>query len=98
MTVPIAVTGEHEALRQSVRRWLTRFCPPAVPRALLDAEVEELQPVWAGLADQGWLGLHLPETLGGQGYGLLEMAVVLEETGWSVLPGPLLPTLAASAL
>jgi alkylation response protein AidB-like acyl-CoA dehydrogenase len=96
--VPIALSAEHEALRLSARRWLTSHCPPSVPRALLDAEVEELQPVWAGVATQGWLGLHLPEEFGGQGFGLFELAVILEETGWSVLPGPLLPTVAASAL
>jgi len=96
--VPIALSAEHEALRLSARRWLTSHCPPSVPRALLDAEVEELQPVWAGVATQGWLGLHLPEEFGGQGFGLFELAVILEETGWSVLPGALLPTVAASAL
>lgn len=96
--MPIALSAEHEALRLSARRWLTSHCPPSVPRALLDAEVEELQPVWAGVATQGWLGLHLPEEFGGQGFGLFELAVILEETGWSVLPGPLLPTVAASAL
>jgi len=96
--VPIALSDEHEALRRSARRWLDDHCPPAVPRALLDAEVEALQPVWAGLAAQGWLGIHLPEPLGGGGFGLFELAVLLEETGWSAVPGPLLPTVAAAAL
>ena len=44
------------------------------------------------MAAQGWLGIHLPEEFGGQGFGLFELAVLLEETGWSVVPGPLLPT------
>ncbi|HEV8064105.1 MAG TPA: acyl-CoA dehydrogenase family protein, partial [Acidimicrobiales bacterium] len=96
--MPIALSEDHEAQRRSARRWLARYCPPAVPRALLDAADEELQPCWAGLADQGWLGIHLPEDLGGQGGSLFELAVLLEETGWSVLPGPFLPTVAASAL
>jgi alkylation response protein AidB-like acyl-CoA dehydrogenase len=96
--VPIALTEEHGAQRESARRWLDRHCPPAVPRVLLDAEVEELQPVWAGMAGEGWLGIHLPEAVGGQGFGLFELAVLLEETGWSMVPGPLLPTVAASAL
>ena len=46
----------------------------------------------------GWPGIHLPEAHGGQGFGLLELAVLLEETGWAVTPGPLLPTAAVSAL
>ena len=96
--MPIALSEEHVAQRLSVRRWLDAHCPPEVPRSLLDAEVETLLPVWEGIAGQGWLGLHLPEDLGGQGFGLFELAVVLEETGWSVVPGPLVPTTAASAL
>ena len=96
--MPIALSDEHEAQRRSARRWLINNCPPAVPRALLDAEVEDLLPVWAGLAAEGWLGIHLPEEFGGQGYGLFELAVILEEAGWSLLPGPFLPTVAASAL
>ena len=94
----LAISEEHEALQAATRRWLDTHCPPAVPRALLDADGEELQPVWKELAAQGWLGIHLPERWGGQGYGLFELAVVLEQTGRSLLPGPLLPTVAVSAL
>jgi alkylation response protein AidB-like acyl-CoA dehydrogenase len=96
--VPIAISEEHQALTRTVRRWLDAHCPPAVPRALLDAEEEELQPVWKDFASQGWLGIHIPERWGGQGYGLLELAVILEETGRSLLPGPLLPTAVVSAV
>jgi len=96
--VPIALTDEHEAQRRSARRWLDIHCPPAVPRALLDADEETLQPVWKEMAAQGWLGIHLPEEFGGQGFGLFELAVLLEETGWSMVPGPLLPTVVTSAL
>jgi alkylation response protein AidB-like acyl-CoA dehydrogenase len=96
--MPIALTDEHEAQRLSARRWLDTHCPPSVPRAVLDADEETLQPVWKEMAAQGWLGIHLPEAFGGQGFGLFELAVILEETGWSVVPGPLLPTVVASAL
>ena len=59
---------------------------------------EEIQPVWQEFASQGWLGIHVPERWGGQGFGLLELAVVLEEAGWSLFPGPLLPTVLSSAV
>ncbi len=94
----LAISEEHEALQAATRRWLDTHCPPAIPRALLDADEEELQPVWKELAAQGWLGIHLPERWGGQGYGLFELAVVLEQTGRALLPGPLLPTVVVSAL
>ena len=86
--MPIALSDEHEEQRRPVRRWLDAHCPPSVPRALLDAEVEELQPVWKEMAAQGWLGIHLPEEFGGEGFGLFELAVVLEETGSGHGPRP----------
>ncbi len=94
--MPIANSEEHEALGQTVRRWLGTHCAPSVPRALLEAEDEELQSAWKDFASQGWLGIHIPEEWGGQGYGLFELAVILEETGRSLLPGPLLPTVVVS--
>jgi alkylation response protein AidB-like acyl-CoA dehydrogenase len=95
--MPIAVLEEHEGLRQTVRRWLDAHCPPEVPRASLDLEAGELPPVWKELADQGWLGLHVPEELGGQGFGAAELAVVLDEFGYSLVPGPVLSTVLVSA-
>jgi alkylation response protein AidB-like acyl-CoA dehydrogenase len=96
--MPIAISDEHQEQRTTVRRWLDSHCPPSVPRALLDADVEELQPVWKEMAAQGWLGIHLPEEFGGEGFGLFELAVLLEETGRSLVPGPLLPTVVTSAV
>jgi alkylation response protein AidB-like acyl-CoA dehydrogenase len=49
------------------------------------------------LAGQGLLGLHLPEEHGGQGFGLVEQAVALEELGRALAPGPYVPTVLASA-
>ena len=44
------------------------------------------------------LGLHLPEEHGGQGFGLPELAVALEELGRALVPGASLPTVLASAV
>lgn len=90
----IGVTEEHEELRRVVRRWVETFCPPSVPRAVLDAESEGRPGFWDSLAGAQWLGIHVAEERGGLGYGLPELAVVLEELGRAALPGPFL----ASAL
>ena len=50
------------------------------------------------LREQGWLGLHIAEEHGGQGGGLLELAVVTEELARAMAPGPFLTTVLASAL
>jgi alkylation response protein AidB-like acyl-CoA dehydrogenase len=96
--VALGISEEHEALHQAARRFLESRCPPSVPRVLLDAAEEGLPPFWDELAGLGWLGLHLPEAHGGQGHSLVELAVVLEELGRAVAPGPFLPTVLASAV
>ncbi|MFD0690783.1 acyl-CoA dehydrogenase [Actinomadura fibrosa] len=93
----IGLTEEHEALADSVRGFTERNIPATVVRAALEADEETRPPFWPGLAEQGLLGLHLAEEHGGQGYGLLELAVVLEELGRAAAPGPFLPTVLASA-
>ena len=97
--MPIAVTEEHEELRRTAERWLTTHCPPTEPRGVAEATPGQidLPPVWEKMAAQGWLGLHLPEEHGGQGFTLAETAVVLEELGHALFPGPLLSTLLVSA-
>jgi 3-oxochol-4-en-24-oyl-CoA dehydrogenase len=96
--MPIAVSEEHDALRQSALRWLANHCPPGEPRAAAESPTDELPPVWEKMAAQGWLGLHVPEDDGGQGFGLSELAVVLEELGHALFPGPVLPTVLTAAL
>ncbi|MFC7570733.1 acyl-CoA dehydrogenase family protein [Actinomadura namibiensis] len=92
----IGLTEEHEALAASVRGFAERRITPEVVRAALGSG-ERTPGFWDALAGQGLPGLHLPERHGGQGYGLLEQAVALEELGRALAPGPYLPTVLASA-
>jgi alkylation response protein AidB-like acyl-CoA dehydrogenase len=96
--MPIGIGEDHEELRRTVRRWLETRCPPAVPRALLDSEAETMPPFWDELASQGWLGIHVAEEHGGQGFGMLELAVVVEEMARALMPGPAVPTMLAAAV
>jgi alkylation response protein AidB-like acyl-CoA dehydrogenase len=54
------------------------------------------QALWSKLADAGLLGLSLPESAGGSGLGLLELASVLIEAGRVVAPAPLVSHLPAA--
>ncbi|MFI6053515.1 acyl-CoA dehydrogenase [Streptomyces violascens] len=94
----IAITQEQRELAEAVRGWLARAVPVEEVRKLLDApEAAGSRPLfWDGLAEQGLLGIHLGEEFGGG--GLPELAVVLEEAGWGLLPGPYLPGVLAAEL
>jgi alkylation response protein AidB-like acyl-CoA dehydrogenase len=55
--------------------------------------------LWGELRELGWPGIAVAEEHGGQGLGLVELAIVVEELGYAVTPSPLLPTaLAALAI
>ncbi|MGH9084811.1 MAG: acyl-CoA dehydrogenase family protein, partial [Acidimicrobiales bacterium] len=88
----IAIGDDHLELLATVRRFTADRCPPSVARAAMEADPAEPPPFWDELAKLGWLGLAVPEDLGGEGYGYVELAIVLEELGRVVAPGPMLTT------
>ena len=96
--MPIGISDDHQHLHRAVRGWVERHCPPAVPRAMLDADSESLPPFWQELAAQGWPGLHVREEHAGEGASLVELVVVLEELGRACAPGPLLGHALAAAV
>ncbi|MEE3326800.1 MAG: acyl-CoA dehydrogenase family protein, partial [Myxococcota bacterium] len=94
---------EQEALRDSVRDFLSAESPPAYWRSMLEDEKGFTPEVWSKLAELGWTGLLVPEAYGGLGMGLVDLVVVMEEMGRVPFPGPffssaVFTTLAARAL
>jgi alkylation response protein AidB-like acyl-CoA dehydrogenase len=90
----IGITREHRELAEAVRGWVGRVASPQDVRKLMDGEVVEggRPGYWDGAAAMGLLDVHLP----GAGDGtLLDLAVVLEETGRGMLPGAFLPSVLA---
>ena len=98
----LGLTEEHLELAAAVGGWARRNCPASAVRAAADGPDSGARQyrdtLGPGLAGQGMLGLHLPEEAGGQGYGLPELAVAVEELGRALVPGAFLPTVLASAI
>ena len=94
----IALTDDHRELAEVARGFLTSQKARWAARSLLDATDEARPAFWQGLAELGWLGLHVDEEHGGSGFGLPELVVVVEELGRAVAPGPFVPTVIASAV
>src|SRR5580704_2756025 len=97
----LGMTEELTQIADSVRAWAERHGGPEGARAIADGKDDgtaryrdALRP---SLADQGLLGLHVPEADGGQGFGLSELAVAVEELGRFLVPGAFVPTALASA-
>jgi alkylation response protein AidB-like acyl-CoA dehydrogenase len=89
--------ADQEELRATVRRFLADKAPLAQVRAAADSELGYDPALWKQISAQlGLPGLHLPEEHGGSGTGLLEPAVVLEETGRALSSTPYAAGLFAS--
>jgi alkylation response protein AidB-like acyl-CoA dehydrogenase len=96
--MPIAVNSEHVDLANSVRSLVERVAPSDVLHEALETPIVNPPPYWRAAAEQGLQGLHLSESVGGQGFGILELAIVLAEFGYGAVPGPFVPSAIASAL
>lgn len=96
--MPIAITSEHSDLADSVRSLVARVAPSDVLHEALETPVPNPPPYWKAAAEQGLQGVHLSESIGGQGFGILELAITLAEFGYGAVPGPFVPSAIASAL
>lgn len=85
-------------LQKSARELFARECPHTRVRELMATDTALDPNLWAAVADQGWLGLHLDEAAGGLGLGTVDLAVVAEEMGRACYPGPFLGTVWAATL
>jgi alkylation response protein AidB-like acyl-CoA dehydrogenase len=89
-----AFTEEQEALRGEARSFLAERFPAERVAELADSEAGWDPASWAQLAELGWLGVSVAEEAGGAGLGFLEEAVLLEELGRALYPGPYFSTVA----
>ena len=96
--MPIAILSEHNDLAESVRDLVKRVAPSEVLHEALETPIANPPTYWKTAAEQGLQGVHLSEDVGGQGFGILELAIVLAEFGYGAVPGPFVPSAIASAL
>ncbi|HEY2775530.1 MAG TPA: acyl-CoA dehydrogenase family protein [Candidatus Binatia bacterium] len=82
------LTADQEQLRDAVRDYFARELPVSFARAMLEDDSGFTHAAWQGLSDLGWIGLAVPEDLGGSGLGLLDLVLAAEEGGRVALPGP----------
>jgi alkylation response protein AidB-like acyl-CoA dehydrogenase len=93
------LSEDQQLLRDSTRDFLAAECPLAKTRPMIEHDSRGFDAsTWARFAEMGYLGLHLPEAVGGQGLGAIELAIVLEEMGRACAPGPYLDVVLAAAL
>jgi alkylation response protein AidB-like acyl-CoA dehydrogenase len=90
--IDFGLSEDQEALQRAARAFLTTECPPTRVRESAAAGDGIPRSLYTKMAELGWMGLRVPEKLGGLGLSTLDLALVMEEIGRAVVPGPFLPT------
>ena len=93
-----AFTEEQDELRKTVRQFLDAKSPETAVREQMDTETGFDPAVWSQMGEQlGLQGLIVPEEFGGSGYSYVELGIVLEEMGRSLLCAPFFSTVVLAA-
>ena len=90
----LVLNEEQLMLKDSARDFLQGRAPVSHLRALRDSDKKEgvSRELWSEMAEMGWPAILVPEQHGGLGYGYTGIGIVLEETGRTLTPSPLLST------
>jgi alkylation response protein AidB-like acyl-CoA dehydrogenase len=89
------LTDEQQAIKATARDFLAARYKSTRIRELAESEHGFERSDWEEMAELGWPGLALPEQWGGQGLGIVELAVLFEELGYALAPTPLLSSTVA---
>jgi alkylation response protein AidB-like acyl-CoA dehydrogenase len=92
-----SLSSDQELIRDSARRFVENECSKETVRELSHSEKGYDPEMWRKMADLGWMGLALPEEYDGVGGGMIDLALVMEEMGRGLLPGPFFSTIATCA-
>ncbi|CAB1370058.1 acyl-CoA dehydrogenase family protein [Denitratisoma oestradiolicum] len=81
-------TPEQLQIKDAVRRFLSRECPPGLVRKMREERTALPRDIWRPMADLGWLGLPFDESYGGAGGDWVTLAALVEELGRACDPTP----------
>ena len=92
----VLLDEDEELIRNSVRRFLTSECDPERVRRIEEGDGETSDALWREFGRLGWLGLALPEDVGGSDAPFTQLVLLFEEAGRALAPVPLHPHMVAS--
>jgi alkylation response protein AidB-like acyl-CoA dehydrogenase len=92
--VALVFTEEQLMLKDAARDFLRERAPVSHLREIRDSGNSDgfSRELWSEIAEMGWAAILVPESYGGLEYGHVGMGIVLEESGRTLTPSPLLST------
>jgi alkylation response protein AidB-like acyl-CoA dehydrogenase len=89
------LNDEQQEIKRTAHEFLgDRFKAEKV-RELAESRTYD-EGLWKQISELGWPGIAIAEEDGGQGLGMVELAVLLEDSGYACAPSPLLGTAGAA--
>jgi alkylation response protein AidB-like acyl-CoA dehydrogenase len=91
----LGLTSEQELLRETAARFIDETCPLPLVRQLIGSQTGLPAEYLRAAGQLGWFAMLVPEDLGGgsvSGAGLADTAIVAEERGRALQPGPFVCT------
>jgi alkylation response protein AidB-like acyl-CoA dehydrogenase len=87
-------TDDQQAIKSTANEMLAARFKPERVRELAEAN-EYDDGAWKEMAELGWAGIFIDEEHGGQGLGIVELVILMEELGYVLAPVPFLSNAAA---
>ena len=94
----LVLSESQQMLKNSAREFLAQECQPGLVRAMEKDQRGYPEELWNRMVALEWTGLPFPEEYGGAGGTFLDLAVLLEEMGRTLVPGPFFSTLVLGGL
>ncbi len=87
-------TDDQQAIKRTANEMLAARFKPERVRELSEAG-EHDDGAWKEMSELGWAGIFIDEDHGGQGLGVVELVILMEELGYALAPVPFLSNAAA---
>jgi 3-oxochol-4-en-24-oyl-CoA dehydrogenase len=94
--VSASISDEQAAARDLVRSWAPSSGAVAAARAVEEGDADAWQKPFGGLAELGFFGVAVPEELSGAGAAIVDLAAMVEEAAYALVPGPVATTALAT--
>ena len=89
------LSDDQRALQEAAEDLLDGYASPLQVRGHLTSGQGHDPKLWSAMAEQGWMGVTLPESDGGLGLSWVEAAVLCEAVGRHTAPAPFVPSMLA---
>jgi alkylation response protein AidB-like acyl-CoA dehydrogenase len=87
------LTDEQQMLQAAAKEFLAARLKSETIRKLAETDDAFSEDLWREISELNWPGLMVSEAYGGQELGTVELAVLMEQLGYALVPGPILSSM-----